>query len=396
MQSHEVHGVAVPVLTFPRLQGRQIEKRLQGRRLRVLYLAPLIQRQQGLGHKLPGSGDELVEVFPPGHAPLTLFPAMELIKPGQLHHVLHRFVKRQLGHGFCQIVDQREEAREGRGPPATKGAIPEGLARRRPKGAAPLPSLLAQLLQGFLPNAPGRRIHHALEGRVRIPVQRKAQISQGVTNFHAFEEAKAPVDSVGDIASKQCFFQISGLRVRAIKNRDLVSPTTPGEPFANAVCDEAGLIQLVIGRIEGDGIARFPVGPQILPEAIAVVPNQRIGGGQNIPRRSVVLLKPHQLHVAQILLEAMDVLNPGSAPAVDGLVIVAHGGDMGAATGENPEPGILDGIGVLEFVHQDMSEAFASSLLRPLGLLEYRHSEGNHVVEVQKVGSPQGALIVLE
>ena len=53
----------------------------------------------------------------------------------------------------------------------------------------------------------------------------------------------------------------------------------------------------------------------------------------------------------------MDVLHPGPTPAVDRLVIIAHGGDMGAAARKNPEPGVLDGVGVLELVHQKLGEA---------------------------------------
>ena len=112
------------MLTFPRFQGGQIEKGFQRGGLSVLHLAPFVQGQQGLGHKLPRRGDQLIEVFPPSHTPLALFPAVKLIQPGQLHHVLHRFVEWQLGHGVRQVVDQRQEARKGRRPPATKGAIP--------------------------------------------------------------------------------------------------------------------------------------------------------------------------------------------------------------------------------------------------------------------------------
>ena len=87
------------------------------------------------------------------------------------------------------------------------------------------------------------------------------------------------------------------------------------------------------------------------------------------------------------------------APPVDGLVGVSDHEETSlplSVPREELHQGILRRIRVLEFVHQDVSEALTSPLLRPLGLLEYRHCEGNHVVEVKKVGSPQGTLIVLE
>ncbi len=50
----------------------------------------------------------------------------------------------------------------------------------------------------------------------------------------------------------------------------------------------------------------------------------------------------------------MDVLDARAPPAVDGLIIVAHGHDVRRAPGQHAQPGVLDGVGVLKLVHQDV------------------------------------------
>ncbi len=55
----------------------------------------------------------------------------------------------------------------------------------------------------------------------------------------------------------------------------------------------------------------------------------------------------------------MDVLDAGAAPAVDGLVVVADREHPAAVPGQQPQPGVLDAVGVLELVDQDMAETGA-------------------------------------
>ncbi len=53
----------------------------------------------------------------------------------------------------------------------------------------------------------------------------------------------------------------------------------------------------------------------------------------------------------------VDVLDLRAAPAVDRLVVVAHHHQAVAALGQQAQPGVLHGVGVLELVHQDVPEA---------------------------------------
>ena len=61
--------------------------------------------------------------------------------------------------------------------------------------------------------------------------------------------------------------------------------------------------------------------------------------------------------MGKILAEMLHVLDPRATPAVDRLVVVAHYEDIAVVAHQVLQPRVLDGIGVLEFVHQHMPEA---------------------------------------
>ena len=106
-----------------------------------------------------------------------------------------------------------------------------------------------------------------------------------------------------------------------------------------------------------NGVTVFATRPQFLAEALAVVLNDRIGGGENRAGGTIILLQANNTGVGKVLGELLDILDTCAPPAVNGLVVVADGGDGHTASGKNTQPGILHCVGVLEFVHQNMFKA---------------------------------------
>ena len=51
------------------------------------------------------------------------------------------------------------------------------------------------------------------------------------------------------------------------------------------------------------------------------------------------------------------VLNARTAPAIDGLIVVSHGGDLSMRLGQQFEPAVLNGVAVLKLIHQDVLKA---------------------------------------
>src|SRR5262245_45098295 len=76
-----------------------------------------------------------------------------------------------------------------------------------------------------------------------------------------------------------------------------------------------------------------------------------MGGG------AIVALEPDDLSAWEVGLEAEDVVDLGPAPAIDRLVVIADAADVAGSSSEQPEPQILDDVGVLIFVDQHKLKA---------------------------------------
>ena len=98
-------------------------------------------------------------------------------------------------------------------------------------------------------------------------------------------------------------------------------------------------------------------GPQVFTQAVAVVADHRIGGLKDGAGRTIVLFQPDDLRHREILLEFLDVFDSCTTPAIYRLVIVANHKHMVFIPCQQTYPGILDGVGVLEFIDKDMAES---------------------------------------
>ena len=87
------------------------------------------------------------------------------------------------------------------------------------------------------------------------------------------------------------------------------------------------------------------------------MPNQRIGSVENVAVGAVVLLKlDHPLDM-EIALQVLHVGRGGTAPAVDRLIIVTDRKYRVVFPCQQLQPAILQAVGVLEFVDQDVAKA---------------------------------------
>ena len=97
--------------------------------------------------------------------------------------------------------------------------------------------------------------------------------------------------------------------------------------------------------------------PQILAEPGAIVAYQRIGGIQNVALAAVVLFQLDDSLNMEVLLEIEHVAGACTAKGIYGLIIVADGENTVARPSQQLEPEVLQPVGVLEFVDQNVLEA---------------------------------------
>ena len=225
-----------------------------------------------------------------------------------------------------------------------------------PQREAQLARQPPHLVQGALANAAGRGVDCTLEGGVIVAVGHQAQVGQRVLDFGALEKAHAAIHAVGHLLGQQGFFDRPRLHVGAVQHRHIGVAAAIAYPLPRPLHRVTGLVHLVVGRIQVDRVALPGLGPQLLADAVRVVFDHRIGRGQDVAGGAVVLLQADGLRAREVLQEALYVLDLGPAPAIDGLVIVTDHEHLASLPGQHADEGVLDGVGVLELVHQQVAE----------------------------------------
>ncbi len=107
-------------------------------------------------------------------------------------------------------------------------------------------------------------------------------------------------------------------------------------------------------------LARPGLGAQVLAEAARVARDELVGGVEDVAVRAVVALELDHRADAVFALERRHVADLRAAKRVDALVVVADAEQCAAVlgrAGEHLQPDVLQAIGVLELVDQDVAEA---------------------------------------
>ena len=137
---------------------------------------------------------------------------------------------------------------------------------------------------------------------------------------------------------------------------------------------------------DGDQLGSGPGGPdrdEVLVVALGGLGPDPVGDRDDLGGGAVVAGEGDHVGV-EALREVEDVAHGAAPEAVDGLGVVAHGGDGGAAGREGGEDVGLEGVGVLVLVDEHVVEPRGDR--RPgLGMLHQRPPQGEQVVVVDQV-----------
>ena len=120
-----------------------------------------------------------------------------------------------------------------------------------------------------------------------------------------------------------------------------------------------------------------------------------VGRAQDSAGGAVVLLQRDDLQSRIVLRQALEVVDGGATPAVDALVVVAHGGKRRVLAHQGLEQFVLHGVGVLVFIHQQVAEAVLP-LAPGLGIgAQQLERQADQVVEVHRLVGVQALLVAL-
>ena len=186
--------------------------------------------------------------------------------------------------------------------------------------------------------------------------------------------------------------------------RLVIAPVQDGEVAVARALGEAAmqylghhLLGLGLGVLAGqhaDGFAVAQFAPQALLEHVRVVGDEPVGALEDAAAGPVVLFQLDDLQARIVLLQPAQVLRACAAPGVDGLVVVADGGEVAEPADQQPHQLVLGAIGVLVFIHQQVADPVLPVFAR-LGIpAEQCHRCQDQVVEVEGVVGLEAALVL--
>ena len=354
MQRHHLHGVfASPGLRLTAFQHRVRQEGVQ----RVHGFTAV--RRHLVGFEGAGRGDEFVQVFDARLA-LAVFFLLEMFTQTRARDdMVHLLVQGQAAGFLGQLVHQLQKPGQGLVTLRAQHAGAQHHAAGFPQGTATFAGCGTHQVERARPDATRRQVHHALESGVLRAVRQQTQISQRVFHFGAFEEAQTPIHTVGDACIHEALFQHAGLRVGTVEHGHTIAAATMGHPFADTLHDEVCFVAFIERGINANGFTRRPRRTQGFAEAPGVVFDDAVGQRQNVAAGAIVFLEAHHERAGKVFAELVDVFHLGTTPAVNALVVVAHHERRTARARNEPQPLVLQRVGVLEFVDQHVREAVA-------------------------------------
>ena len=230
-----------------------------------------------------------------------------------------------------------------------------------------------------------------------IRVFQNLQVSDDVADLAPLVEACAADNLVRNPRADEDVLQRAGRIVGAVHHRHI----RIWHPFVGERIDLGGhetrFIVLVVGDVPDDLFAGPLIGPQLLRTAPLVLRNDGVRGAQDVLGGAVVLLEHDGAGIRVVPLELLDVADRRATERVDGLIRIAHHGELRrvrAVADKGVDELVLGVVGVLVFVHQHVAEAAAVVIRHLRVLLENPHDLPDEVVEIEGIGLAQAALVL--
>ena len=176
-------------------------------------------------------------------------------------------------------------------------------------------------------------------------------------DFLPFKKAQAAVNAVGNAGCQQRVFEYARLGVGAVEQGNLAQCRAVAVQGVDFAGNPLRFFVVTHGLEDAQRLARAPVGPQVFAQPVAVVFDDGVGSVQNVAARAVVLFQPDEVGVGKFAFKIMHVAHIRAAKAVDGLVIIANAEKARLLARKQLQPAVLQDVGVLKFVDQNVRKA---------------------------------------
>ena len=204
----------------------------------------------------------------------------------------------------------------------------------------------------------------------------------------ALEKAQAAINPVGHASVEQRCFHHPALRIAAVQQRNFLALGALTHQLAHFIDKPLCLGKVADGLDHPHRLARAGLGAQVFAQPLAVVADQLIGRIQNVAETAVVALELDLVRDVEFAHKVSHVAHACAAKRVNALVVVTdrhhraalhHASALRrirALPGQHLDPGVLQLVGVLELVDQDVAKA-------PLVVFAYRGIVTQQLVAAQ-------------
>ncbi len=181
------------------------------------------------------------------------------------------------------------------------------------------------------------------------------------------------------------------MSIRPVEDRKI--PVASGYLFPDLINHIQGLIMFVFGMIHHDRLTRWVLRPEEFFRSVEVVADHTACRLEDRLGRSVVLLEFDDLGSGEVFLEVQYVRDVGTAPSVNGLIVIPHNTDVPMGFNQKLDQFILDGVGVLKLINHHVAQQVPIGLQHLWKAAKEKNCQSEEVSEVEGVVPSQRLLI---
>ena len=247
-----------------------------------------------------------------------------------------------------------------------------------------------------LPQPAPRHVDDAQETQRVARIVDHAQICDDILDLAPIVKPHRAHHRIGHARCVECLLDVAGLRVRPIEHGNIsVLDIEHRMQTLYLAHDKGRLVLLRRTFVDDNRIALHIVRPQSLFLAIQIVFDDCVRRLEDILCRAVVLLEQDDCCLRIVALEIEDIAHIRAAPAVDGLIRIAHNADVPVSPGKEFRDLILRPVRVLILVHKDVAELLLILFPYLCVLRKHRNRQHQEIVKIERVVRTQLRLVKL-
>ena len=262
-----------------------------------------------------------------------------------------------------------------------------------PNARARLCCCVEQLADGCVADAAGRLVDDASERFLVVGIGREAEVAEQVLDFLALIERHAGIDVIGYAVPQEAVLYLAALCIGAIEHcYAAIWHSGPMQPL-HLAGDDVGLVAVAVGFVADEWSAHFLLAEDALLYLLAVVADEAAGCVHDGLRGAIVALELEESGSGVCLTEVEDIVDVGSAEAVDALGIVAYHADALPLACQEPDDLMLGEVRVLVLIDQHEVEAFLPGVGHVGIAAQQQPGVQQQVVEVHRIRLLQAFLV---